>query len=292
MKAGAALLKGTVSFLHKVAGGSAVRVTQDRDMTSTVDWSAAQYLKFEDQRTRPSVDLLARVPLDDPRACMDIGCGPGNSTELVARRYPGAQVEGMDSSPNMLAKARERLPRLAFEQADIATWQPRRPYDLLFANAVLQWLPDHKRLFTRLAGLLPIGGVLAAQVPDNYDEPSHTSMREVARAGPWADKLARADEAKADIGSFDDYYRWLRAAGCDVDIWRTTYVHEMEGAGAIVEWFKSTGLRPYMDPLSAEERAEFLIRYEELIAVRYQRHDDGTLLLRFPRLFIVARRIS
>ncbi|MDF2618082.1 MAG: Trans-aconitate 2-methyltransferase [Xanthobacteraceae bacterium] len=261
-------------------------------MSLAVDWSAAQYLKFEDQRTRPSVDLLARVPLDDPRACMDIGCGPGNSTELIARRYPGAEVEGMDLSPNMLAKARERLPGLTFEQADIASWQPRRAYDLMFANAVLQWLPDHEQLFTRLAGLLPAGGVLAVQVPDNYDEPSHTSMREVASVGPWAEKLARADEAKADIGSFDDYYRWLRAAGCEVDIWRTTYVHEMEGAGAIVEWFKSTGLRPYMDPLSTEERAEFLVRYEELIAARYRRHEDGTLLLRFPRLFIVARRIS
>ena len=254
------------------------------------DWSAAQYLKFEEERTRPSADLLARVPLTAPAAAIDIGCGPGNSTELVAARYPEAAVEGLDSSPDMLEKARKRLPGLVFHLGDIANWQPARAYDLVFANAVLQWLPDHERLLPRLAGALAPGGCLAVQMPDNFDEPSHASMREIAEAGDWAPKLRGAKDAKADIGSFDDYYRWLRDAGCAVDIWRTTYVHPMAGAPAIAEWFKSTGLKPYLDRLDAGEREAFVSAYVERIDARYEHHEGGTLLLRFPRLFIVARR--
>lgn len=254
------------------------------------DWSAAQYLKFEEERTRPSADLLARVPLVAPRAAIDIGCGPGNSTELVAARYREAAVEGLDSSPDMLEKASRRLPGLAFHRGDIATWQPARAYDLVFANAVLQWLPDHERLFPRLAGALAPGGCLAVQMPDNHYEPSHVAMREIADSGAWAGKLRGAKDAKADIGSFDDYYRWLRAAGCAVDIWRTTYVHPMAGAPAIAEWFKSTGLKPYLDRLDAGEREAFVGAYVERIVASYEQHEGGTLLLRFPRLFIVARR--
>ncbi|WP_306891592.1 trans-aconitate 2-methyltransferase [Ancylobacter amanitiformis] len=253
------------------------------------DWNPGQYLKFEDERTRPAFDLLARVPLNEPRACLDIGCGPGNSTELLVHRYPRAVVEGMDSSASMLAKARERLPHMSFDQADIAIWQPKRSYDLLFANAVLQWVPEHERLFARLVRALTPGGCLAVQMPDNLAEPSHVAMREVAEGGPWADRLRAANAAKAEIGSFDDYYRWLRASGCSIDIWSTTYVHEMAGAAAIVEWFKSTGLKPYIDPLSPEERAEYLERYRASIARHYPAHENGTVLLRFPRLFIIAR---
>ncbi|MCK0208684.1 trans-aconitate 2-methyltransferase [Starkeya koreensis] len=254
------------------------------------DWSAAQYLKFEAERTRPSADLLARVPLVAPRTAIDIGCGPGNSTELVAARYPGTAVEGLDSSPDMLEKARKRLPGLTFHLGDIATWQPARAYDLVFANAVLQWLGDHERLLPHLTEALAPGGCLAVQMPDNHHEPSHVAMREIADAGPWAEKLRGAKDSKADLGSFDDYYRWLRAAGCTVDIWRTTYVHPMEGASAIAEWFKSTGLKPYLDRLDDGERKAFVDSYIERIDASYEHHEGGTLLLRFPRLFIVARR--
>jgi trans-aconitate 2-methyltransferase len=256
------------------------------------DWNSSQYLKFEDERTRPAADLLARVPLEAPRRCIDIGCGPGNSTELLVRRFPGAAVEGLDNSPDMLAKARQRLPGTSFEQADLAAWQPSSRYDVIFANAVLQWLPDHARLFPRLAQALEPGGCLAVQMPDNLAEPSHTAMAEVARGGPWADRLRDAADARAEIGSLDDYYRWLRGANCQVDLWRTTYVHPMAGAGAIVEWFKSTGLKPYIDPLPEAERAAFLARYAEAIARSYKAHDDGTVLLYFPRLFLVARRLG
>lgn len=259
-------------------------------MTAQPDWDAAQYLRFEDERTRPSIDLLARVPLSQPRRCIDLGCGPGNSTELVAARFPEAVTEGLDSSPDMLEKARERLPGLSFVLGDVNSWSDAAGYDLIFANAVLQWLPDHATLFPRLAASLAPGGCLAVQMPNNLSEPSHVAMREVAAEGPWADKLTTAKAERSAIGSFGDYRRWLMEAGCRVDIWQTTYVHALSGLDAIAEWFKSTGLKPYLDRLTGEEREAFIARYLERIAPAYPLESDGKVLLRFPRLFIVATR--
>ncbi|WP_353186768.1 trans-aconitate 2-methyltransferase [Bosea sp. (in: a-proteobacteria)] len=264
----------------------------DCDMAAKPDWDAEQYLRFEDERTRPSLDLLQRVRLAAPARCIDLGCGPGNSTELVAARFPQAEVSGLDSSPDMIEKARKRLPGLAFDLADLAGWSADSRYDLIFANAVLQWLPDHAALFARLAAALKPSGVLAVQMPDNLAEPSHRAMAETAAEGPWAARLAGAAEARVSIGSFSDYRRWLATAGCTTDLWRTTYVHALNGADAIVEWFRSTGLKPYLDPLPAEQRAGFLARYRERIAQAYPAEPDGKVLLRFPRLFIVATRAA
>jgi len=259
-------------------------------MNAKPDWDATQYLRFEDERTRPSIDLLARVPLADPKRCIDLGCGPGNSTELVAQRFPNAATVGLDSSPDMLEKARKRLPTLSFVLDDVANWSDAAGYDLIFANAVLQWLPDHEGLFPRLARSLKPGGCLAVQMPNNLAEPSHVAMREVAAEGPWAERLGAAKAERSAIGSFGDYRRWLMAAGCRVDIWQTTYVHALAGAEAIAEWFKSTGLKPYLDRLTAEEQADFIARYLARIAPAYPVENDGKVLLRFPRLFIVAVR--
>jgi trans-aconitate 2-methyltransferase len=257
-------------------------------MATAPDWNAAQYLRFEDERTRPSIDLLARVPLTDPERCIDLGCGPGNSTELVAARFPQAQVEGLDSSPDMLDKARKRLPQLAFTLGDVGSWLVEGAYDLIFANAVLQWLPDHAGLFPQLVRSLKRGGCLAVQMPDNLDRASHVAMREVATEQPWAGKLAPALAARSKIGSFGNYRRWLTAAGCKVDLWQTTYVHELDGLGAIADWFKSTGLKPFLDRLDAEEQEAYLQRYLARIAPSYPVENDGKVLLPFPRLFIVA----
>ncbi|MBV8566498.1 MAG: trans-aconitate 2-methyltransferase [Methylobacteriaceae bacterium] len=254
------------------------------------DWSATQYLKFSDERTRPALDLLARVPLQNPGRCVDLGCGPGNSTELLGARFPDASITGLDNSPDMLAAARKRLPHVRFDQADLVSWAPQERYDLIFANAVLHWLPGHEMLFPRLASLLNAGGCLAVQMPDNLDEPSHVLMREVAQAGPWAEKLAAAAGSRAEIGSFDDYYRWLAGTCASVDLWRTVYLHALSGPTAIVEWVKGTGLRPFIDPLDETERRDFLARYEEAIAAAYPPQADGKVLLPFPRLFVVARK--
>ncbi|MGO4705602.1 trans-aconitate 2-methyltransferase [Microvirga sp. 2MCAF38] len=254
------------------------------------EWNAGQYLKFEEQRTRPAIDLLAHVPLSNPKRCIDLGCGPGNSTELLVKRYPNAEIMGLDSSFAMLAEARQRLPGLIFEKDDIATWSPSESFDLIFANAALQWVPDHAMLLPRLVSALNPGGCLAIQVPDNQQEPTHVLMRDVAARGPWAGRLAGAATAREAIGSFGEYYTRLRQAGCSVDLWRTTYVHCLNGAGAIVEWVKGTGLRPFLDPLDEAEQKEFLALYEAEIAHAYPQQFDGKVLLRFPRLFLIARR--
>lgn len=254
-----------------------------------MSWSAAQYVKFEEERTRPVWDLVARIPTPRARRAADIGCGPGNSTEVLRERYPEAEIVGIDSSPDMVAAARKRLPGVAFEVAEIERW-PGSGFDVILANAVIQWIPDHEALLPALIGKLTLGGALAVQTPDNLDEPSHRLMREVAADGPWAAKLASAAKARAERRSADWYFRLLRRYAARVDIWRTTYFHPLAGPAAIVEWVKGTGLRPYINPLDAGEREAYLARYEAAIAAAYPAEADGTVLLPFPRLFFVATR--
>jgi trans-aconitate 2-methyltransferase len=253
-------------------------------------WSPTQYLKFEDERSRPARDLLAQVPLADARRVVDIGCGPGNSTELLVERFPGAEVIGVDSSAEMLAAARKRLPQVRFIESDIVTWKPDGQVELLYANAVFQWVPDHLGVLERLLGTLSPGGVLALQVPDNFDEPSHRLMAEVAAAGPWSVKLGKAALARDAIPAADTYYDRLKPMAERVDIWRTVYHHPLNGPAAIVEMIRSTGLRPYLAPLDAGEQAAYLHEYEERVAQAYRPLVDGRVLYRFPRLFIVAVR--
>lgn len=250
-------------------------------------WEPERYLAFQAERDRPALDLLARLT-DAPARAADLGCGPGNSTELLQRRFPQAAVVGVDSSPEMIAAARARLPGAAFELGDLAGWRGG-PVDLIFANASLQWVPDHGALLPHLLGRLAPGGVLAAQIPDNLDEPSHRAMREVAAAGPWSARLAGAVEARAPRHSAGWYFETLRAAGATPEIWRTTYHHPLAGPAAVAEWFRSTGLRPYLAPLEPEEREAFLDAYRAAVAAAYPVLPDGTLLLPFPRLFLLAR---
>jgi trans-aconitate 2-methyltransferase len=254
------------------------------------DWSANQYLKFEDERTRPPRDLIAQIPLERAERVVDLGCGPGNSTELLVARYPDAEVTGLDSSPNMLAQARERLPKCAFIQADLITWTPPARTDLLFANASFQWLPDHQAVLRRMLQALPEGGVLAVQMPDNLNEPALALMDKVAGQGPWADNPALATAAREPLSRPEAYYDLLKPLCAGLDIWHTIYNHVMADHGAIVEWFKGSGLRPYLDALDAAMRADFLAAYLEEIKQHYGARHDGRVLLPFPRVFIVAVR--
>jgi len=252
------------------------------------DWSPATYLKFEDERTRPAVDLLARVPLDQARYVVDVGCGPGNSTELLAARFGGADILGLDNSPAMLEAARLRLPALRFEAVDAASWIPGPQTDLVFANATYQWIPEHFVQLPRVLGALRPGAVLAVQMPDNVEQTTHRLMREVARDDPWAERLAGA--ARKPLPPPRAYYEALRPHAARLDIWHTIYNHPLAGAPAIVEFVRSTGLRPFLDPLDEAQKADFIARYTARIAEAYPAMADGKVLLGFSRLFIVAQR--
>ena len=254
-----------------------------------MSWSASQYTKFEDERTRPVRDLIAAIPDTDARKVADLGCGPGNSTELLAARFAGAHVLGIDSSENMIDAARKRLPAISFEVADIAAWPDAGPFDALLANASLQWVADHARLFPALAGKLAPGGSLAVQMPDNVTEPSHVLMHEVAASGPWRDRLATA--TRDTLGSPAWHYALLRPLSSRVDVWRTTYHHTLPGGiDGIIEWFKGSALGPYLKPLDKDEQTEFLQVYREKLGTAYALLPDGSVLLPFPRLFFVATK--
>lgn len=255
------------------------------------DWNPALYRRFEDERTRPADELLARVPLAQATHVVDLGCGPGNSTELLVRRFPQAQVTGIDTSEAMLASARERLPGTAFERGNIATWVPAVAPDLIYANAALQWVAGHETLVPRLFSLLAPGGVLAIQMPDNRQEPSHRLMRAVAGEAPWREPIGDADAVRTELATITGYYDMLARDAASVDVWHTVYQHVMPSAGSIVDWLRSTGLRPFLDALPDDAlRAGFLAEYGRRIAEAYPERSDGKRLLAFPRMFIVAQR--
>lgn len=256
-----------------------------------MSWSAKQYVAFEDERTRPVRDLLAALPPIDARSVIDLGCGPGNSTEVLAACYPQATVSGIDSSSDMIEAARRRLPHLRFAVADLRTWTDAGPFEVILANAVLQWVANHEVLLPRLAARLSPGGALALQMPDNLDEPAHRIMRELAADRRWAAKLAAASAARAALPGAAWYYELLRPLCSKVDVWRTTYYHFLTGgAAAVVEWFKGSGLRPFLEPLQAAERSAYIERYSAAIAKAYPPLADGSVLLPFPRLFLTAVR--
>ena len=256
-----------------------------------MSWSARQYTSFEKERTRPVRDLLSAVETTDVKRAVDLGCGPGNSTELLVDRFPTAEVSGLDSSADMIEAARKRLPGLRFDLGGIATWNAAGPFDVILANAVLQWLPDHEALMPRLIGKLADGGALAVQMPDNLEEPAHRLMRQVAAAGPWASRLADAAGARTPRQGAEWYYSLLRTHARRVDVWMTTYHHVLTGGtDAVVEWFKGSGLRPFLAPLDPAETAGFLTDYRAALADAYPPLVDGSVLLPFPRLFIVATR--
>lgn len=254
-----------------------------------MSWNARQYSMFEQQRTRPVRDLVAAIPLASAHTAVDLGCGPGNSTEVLAERFPEATVTGLDSSDDMLRDARQRLPNVAFELADIGSWNPAQTYDVILANASLQWVPDHATLYPRLVSLLNPGGVLAVQTPDNLEEPAHRLARDIAASAEWASRIG--DVRHPDRHPAAYYFELLQGHCAEVDVWRTTYHHPLAGGhGAVVEWFKGSALRPYLQQLDEAAQQDFLDTYLQAISQAYPALDDGTVLLPFPRLFIVATR--
>ncbi|WP_438006842.1 trans-aconitate 2-methyltransferase [Sorangium sp. So ce321] len=252
------------------------------------DWDPAQYLKFEDHRARPAIDLLGRIALTGPGEIVDLGCGAGNITRLVAQRFPGRGIVGIDSSPEMLAKARAALPGARFIEGDIARFAPAAPPALIFSNAALHWLDDHPALFPALLGRLARGGVLAVQMPRNHGAPSHTAMVEASRLPRFRDKLA-AVVRESPVAEPRVYYGVLAPHAAEVEIWETEYLHILEGERPVVEWTKGTALRPLLAALDDDEQAEFLDEYGRRVAAAYPKAADGKTPFPFRRSFIVAR---
>ena len=254
------------------------------------DWDPAQYLRFDDQRLRPALDLLAQVPLAAPDLVVDLGCGPGNVTPVLRRRFPAAQLLGVDASAAMLAKARLAVPDASFAEGDFSTWTPSgEAPTLIYSNAALHWVGGHAALFPRLVSLLAPGGVLAVQMPLMHGAPLRRLQHEVAEHGPWAEALRNVGSAPPVLEP-GDYWDILRPLVSFLDIWETTYLHVLQGEDAAVEWAAGSSLRPFLDPLSADQRTAFRRAYADAVRPHYPQRADGTTLLPFRRLFMVGRR--
>jgi trans-aconitate 2-methyltransferase len=252
-----------------------------------MEWNPQQYLGFADLRLRPALDLLARVPAAAPAEVVDLGCGPGNVTPFLARRWPAATVTGVDASAPMLARARASLPEGRFVEADIAGWRPERPCDVIFSNAALHWLDDHAGLFPHLIGLLAPGGVLAVQMPRNHGAASHTCMIDTIEAGPWRDRLLPLVRA-APTAAPAAYYDVLAPVTRALDIWESEYLQILEGEDPVKEWTKGSALKPFLDALAPDEAARFEADYAARVRAAYPRATDGRTPFPFRRLFLVA----
>ncbi|MFG3439183.1 methyltransferase domain-containing protein [Nonomuraea sp. NPDC047897] len=287
-------------------------------------WDPATYARFADERSRPFRELIARVGADRPDYVVDAGCGSGELTLELSRRWPGATVEGFDSSPAMITKARELrltppappttaggasasagsaggasagggsaavggpggLPRFAV--ADVTTWRPDRRVDVLVSNAVLQWVPSHRDVLDHWVDALNPGGWLAFQVPGNFDAPSHQAVRELCGSPAWSERLGDFDRG-SPVGEPGDYLDQLAVGGCEVDVWETTYIHVLRGENAVLDWISGTALRPIFDRLADDERARFVADLSELLDRAYPAKDYGTPFP-FRRIFVVARK--
>jgi trans-aconitate 2-methyltransferase len=253
-------------------------------------WNAEQYLRFADERTRPCRDLTQAIALEAPRRIVDLGCGPGNSTAVLAARWPEAEVVGLDSSEAMIAAARREAPRGTWVLGDIASWTSATPFEIVFSNAALQWVPDHATTFSRLFAQVARGGALAVQMPCNPDAEAHEAMRLIAARPTWRPYFsAGVREWHVHPSAF--YYDALAPPAARLDLWETEYLHVMPNPLAIVEWYRGTGLRPFLDPLPNEAtRRRFLDEYLEAITAAYPVRPDGRVLLPFRRLFVIAYR--
>jgi trans-aconitate 2-methyltransferase len=253
-------------------------------------WDPAQYARYADERGRPFVDLLARVDAVTPRRVVDLGCGPGSLTTLLAQRWPSAAVEGLDSSPEMIERAMPlATDRLSFAVGAAEQWSVPADADVVISNALLQWVPTHVELLRQWAGQLPPGGWLAFQVPGNFGAPSHVAMRELAASPRWSGALAgvlRGEETVLDLAG---YARLLLDAGLEAHAWETTYLHVLPGPDPVLEWLRGTGLRPVLEALPTADGEDFAAALAERLQVAYPPTPHGTLFP-FRRLFVAARK--
>jgi trans-aconitate 2-methyltransferase len=252
------------------------------------DWDPSDYLRFADYRTRPAIDLVSRVRVAAPEIVIDLGCGPGNSTEVLRDRWPAARVLGLDSSPGMISAARESHPGQDWALGDIGAWSSDEPVDVVFSNAALQWVPDHAHLVPHLFAQVAPGGALALQIPSREYSSVQSLIDSVADDAAWVSWMEGARSALT-IEEPHVYYDLLAPVARAVDMWETVYHQVMESPAAIVEWISSTGLRPYLDALDAdEERRHFISLLVQRVSSCYPRRSDGMVLFPFRRLSVIA----
>ena len=252
------------------------------------DWNSDEYLLFKEERTMPAKDLADKILKHDPENILDLGCGPGNSTNVIFYRFPGAKILGLDKSTNMIEAAENTYPNLNFKQFDLNKDLSflNGSMDILFSNACLQWLPDHRALIPRLLDLLKEDGVLAVQVPNNFDEPIHKLIRKVISTEKW-NKLINETRA-LNVLSAEKYYEILCEKCTKVDMWETNYYHVLNSAEDILNWYRSTGLKPYLDVLDEDAKKDFEEDILKEIKENYPLQKDGKVIFKFPRLFFIA----
>jgi len=254
------------------------------------DWKPELYLKFEKQRTQPAIDLVSHIDLSAPKRIIDIGCGPGNSTLALKNRWPNAEITGLDSSPAMIAQASKTDRDIQWVCADASSdLSGLGKFDIVFSNAAIQWMPQHEKLLPDLFSMLEDGGVLAVQVPNTTNMPVQTALNSLVHSERWRARLSGENSHSAFFAPF--YYDVLSALSSDIDLWETHYYHVMENHHSIVQWYSSTGLRPYLNRLdSVSDQEEFLAEFENALNVAYPIQNDGSVLFPFTRIFFLARK--
>lgn len=262
-----------------------------------MEWDPGQYLKFDRQRTRPALDLLARIPMAPAGRAgpglriTDLGCGPGTVTRLLHQRWPSAYITGVDGSFEMLATARAdtELRNVEWHEADITRWTPVDPQHLIYSNAVFHWLDRHDEILPRLLSALGPGGILAIQMAANHHAPSHHAIFDLAESGPWSSALAYLVR-RQPIGEPEFYYDLLDPLTSELEIWTTEYLYQLEGENPVVEWVKGSVLKPFLDALDGAQQEDFLTQFSKTILGLYPPQSDGRTLFPFRRFFIYAVR--
>jgi trans-aconitate 2-methyltransferase len=251
-------------------------------------WNPELYLKYADERTQPSYDLVSRIKLANPARIIDVGCGPGNSTQALRERWPNADISGLDNSPEMIEKARSAYPQGQWILADAANWRPDARYDIVFSNAVLQWLPHHESLIEKLYACVHSQGALAVQIPANYNSPLYRAILRVAARPEWKDTLEGC-EARLTYHPVGFYYDLLSTLSSRFYVWHTIYYHVMASHQGLIDWYASTGMRPYLERLAnQEQRRAFQAQILEACRPDYPAQADGRILFPFQRLFFIA----
>jgi trans-aconitate 2-methyltransferase len=255
-----------------------------------MEWDSQLYLRYEEERTQPSLDLASRIPLEAPQEIIDLGCGPGNSTRVLRQRWPDARLVGLDSSPGMIERARQSSTDIEWQVADIQFWSQPNRFDLVFANASLHWITDHERLMRRLIDSLKPAGFLAFQMPALYNQAASQAVRELAKSPSWT-SYHLEERYTLCVHRPSAYYDWLTPLSSYLRIWETVYFHEMENNQRMIEFYSSTGLKPYLDGLPSEElRDRFKADVEDSYRALFPAQSNGKILFPFRRLFVIAAR--